>query len=130
MAKSNGGSKAAARSRRNLSKEREWRGVIAEQREGEESVRGFCRKRGLHETSFYFWRREIDLRDREAASGPKAGPMLAPVVVVEEPGDDSKDRASEPIEIILDGGTTVRVPADSTREHLVTVLSVLEQVGC
>ena len=53
--------------------------------------------------------------------------MLAPVVIVEGPGDNSRDGQSTPIEIVLGEGTTVRVPASFTREHLALVLSVLEE---
>jgi len=152
--------KAGGRLRRDGGKERKWRGIIDEQRGSGQSVRAFCRSRGLHETSFYYWRREIGLRDREAAGGQvppaaaentspvsgkrestKAGRrtsgLLAPVVFVDEPQDapgDAYDRvpcdAASAIEIVLDGSTTIRVPRHSTREQLAAVLDVLEQSRC
>ena len=118
------------RSGRNALKERKWRGLIAEQRRSGRTVRAFCRTRGLGESLFHYWRGQIELRDRARGDRPKAAPILTPVVVVDGPSDDSKGRASAAIEIVLKEGTTVRVPADSTREHLATVLSALERAGC
>ena len=98
MSKSRGKSKGtvAGRLRRDEVKEREWRKLLEEQRRGDESVRAFCRERQLREASFYRWRREIGLRDREVAGGQKKNksrPVLAPVVFVEEPcGSSAKSR--------------------------------------
>jgi len=145
MSKLRGKVKSVGRWGRDGAKEREWRELIAEQRRGGESVRAFCLSRRLHETSFYYWRREIELRDREAGSEQastatscrKTSPLLAPVVFVDEPRGDSarpRDvsaaRQSATIEIVLEGGTTVRVPPHSTPEQLGMVLSVLEQARC
>ena len=129
MSKSKGKGKVGVRTRRDGGKERKWRRIIDEQRRGGESVRAFCRSRRLHEASFYYWRREIGLRDREAGS-KQASPVLAPVVFVDEALDASTVGAAASIEIVLGGGTTVRVPSHSTREQLDMVLSVLEQARC
>jgi len=124
-------SEAGGRWRRDGNKERVWRERIAEQQRGEESVRAFCRKRGLREASFYRWRRVIRLRDREAGSRD-ATPVLAPVVVVDEPLSEAASRspAATSIEIVLGDGTTVRVPPGSTREQLLAVFAVLESTRC
>ena len=124
-------SEAGRRWRRDGEKERVWRKRIAEQQRGAESVRAFCRKRGLQEASFYRWRRVIRLRDREAGSRD-AMPVLAPVVVVDEPLGEAASRSPEAtsIEIVLGDGTTVRVPPGSTREQLDTIFAVLEPTRC
>lgn len=127
MSKSKG--KAGGRSRRDGGKEREWRALLERQRRSGESVRAFCRSRRLRETSFYYWRREIELRDREAGS-KQTPPVLAPVVFVDEPRDASTDRTVASIEIVLGDGMMVRVSPHSTREQLDMVLSVLEQARC
>lgn len=134
MSKSKG--TAGGRSRRDEGKERKWRTLLERQRRSGESVRAFCRKRQLRESSFYRWRREIGLRDREAGS-KQTSPVLAPVVFVDEPRgefgesrDASTDRTAASIEIVFDGGMMVRVPPHSTREQLDMVLSVLEQTRC
>lgn len=140
MSKLKGKVKAGGRARRDEGKERKWRTLLERQRRCGESVRAFCRKRQLRESSFYRWRREIGLRDREVASKQKketSPPVLASVVFVDEPrGDFGEPREaftnspSPSIEIVLGGGTTVRVPQHSTREQLDMVLSVLEQTRC
>jgi len=136
MSKLKGTGKSGGQSRRDEGKEREWREIIDGQRGSGESVRAFCRGRGVRESSFYRWRREIGLRDREAGS-KQTSPVLAPVVFVDEPRgefgesrDASTDRTAASIEIVFDGGMMVRVPPHSTREQLDMVLSVLEQTRC
>jgi len=119
--------------RRDVRKERRWRALLDQHRRSGQSVRAFCQSHKLHETSFYYWRRELALRDREAASGeaasqeavPRTSPALAPVVVIEELG-----APAAPIEIVRTDGVTIRVPADATREQLVLVLDALEQARC
>ena len=137
MAKSNGKGKVkvGGRARNRGGKEREWREIIDAQRRSGESVRAFCRDRGLYEASFYRWRREIRLRDRKVV-GQDVMHALAPVVVIDGPRDGPRDGAASSswvataIEILLRDGTTVRIPPDSTREQLDMVLSVLGQARC
>jgi len=126
---------ARGRARRDGDKERVWRERIAEQQRGGESVRAFCRERGLRETSFYYWRRQIRLRDREPAGNadtPGRSHGLAPVVLIDDPldGAAASTPAATAIEIVLGDGTTVRVPPGSTGEQLAAVLAVLEPARC
>ena len=51
---------------RNGEKERLWRDVLTRQAKAELTVREFCRREGLQESSFYFWKRTIAERDRES----------------------------------------------------------------
>ena len=142
------------RARRNGDKQRHWRTIVAEQQRGGGTVRDFCRERGINENSFYHWRKELRLRDRETDSDATPSPprhakgrppVMAPVVVIDEPADaatqHSQDAATQTpataattattaIEISLRDGTTVRVPPDSTREQLENVFAVLEPVRC
>jgi hypothetical protein len=49
---------------------RDWPALIAEQRDSTQSVRDFCRARGLSETYFYKQRREhLEQGSRSAAPG-------------------------------------------------------------
>jgi len=52
---------------RSAEKESYWRGHLECQLSSGESIRGFCRGRGLSEASFHFWRCEIGVRDCEAS---------------------------------------------------------------
>ena len=139
------------RLRRNGDKERAWRERIADQKRGGGTVRAFCRERGLNENSFYHWRREIRLRDRENTAVPSRRTVttsdasgrpakLAPVVVIDQPsaatldeersGAISSSQSSTAIEVVLGDGTTVWVPHGATRQQLATVLAVLESTRC
>jgi transposase-like protein len=103
-------------------KERAWRETIAEQQQSGQSARAFCRKKRLNESSFYYWRKQIRLRDRKAGGKKDRLPVFAPVVVVDEP--------AAAIEIVLGDGCTVRVPPHATHEQLDMVLAALESGRC
>jgi transposase-like protein len=123
---------------KSMSKERVWREAIADYQGSGVSVRAFCRGRQLNESSFYYWRKEI--RDREAECKSGVPPVLAPVVLVDDPPGEAASQLSTPqssatqpsavIEIVLDDGTTVRVPPGSTRTQLAVVFAVLEPTRC
>jgi len=126
------------RSRRSGEKERQWRKIVAEQQRDGGTVRGFCREREINENSFYHWRRELRLRDRENDDATPNRPnraggrtrRLAPVVVIDEPTNATGKHSQTTIEIELQDGTTVRVMPGVTREQLETVFSVLEPSRC
>ena len=82
-------SKFDGRARRDGGKQQRWRDAIAEQQLGGESVRDFCRQRGLPTSSFYHWRKKIGLMARSVQGKRKTLPVLAPVVVVDETIHDS-----------------------------------------
>ncbi len=62
-----GNRSAAAQKRwvRDSDKELYWRKTIADWKKSGLSIRAFCQKHDIVETSFYAWRREITIRDRE-----------------------------------------------------------------
>ena len=107
--------------RRNLKKEAFWRRAVAGQSRSGLSVKAWCRKQGLSESSFYWWRRE--LARRTAQTGQAA---FVPIRVTEEgPG-----RADQQIEIVLTDGRCVRVTGSVDRQALADVLDVLERRAC
>jgi hypothetical protein len=65
-------------SKRDADKERRWRGLIDEQKQIGQSVRGFCHEQGLKEASFYRWRQVIRQRDRETMQAEASTSALAP----------------------------------------------------
>jgi transposase-like protein len=111
---------------RKTSSEREqfWRRHIDQQRASRLSIRGYCQRHGLHEHSFYSWRRTIAERDRRgkpARAQPLAAPAFLPVAVVDGPA-----RLPDlPIEIRLVDGRRVRVRAGCNRALLADVLAIL-----
>ena len=48
-----------------------WEAVVQRWREGGQGVRAFCRAEGLRESAFYFWRRQLARRGRQAAMGKR-----------------------------------------------------------
>jgi hypothetical protein len=95
------------------------------------SVREFCDWQALSEASFYAWRRELAVRDREAPSrreSPVNGlatnvPEFLPVQVVAEAALDSG--AGRCLEVQLPTGVRLRVPTGFDRQTLCDVLAAL-----
>ena len=111
---------------RKTSSEREqfWRRHIEQQRASRLSIRGYCHRHGLHEHSFYSWRRAIAARDRRgkpAPPQPLAAPAFLPVAVVDGPPQPH----DSPIEIRLVDGRRVRIRAGCDRALLADVLAIL-----
>lgn len=111
-----------ARHERDQELERSWRRRLREHKQSGRTVRDFCRIHQLPESSFHFWRRNIEQRDRERVA--KRAPAFVPVTLVE-----AKPMAS-PIDIHLTGGRRVRVRPGCDRELLALVLAVLEARAC
>jgi transposase-like protein len=106
------------------------------------TVREFCHKSKLHESAFYFWRRELlrrDLARREAEQeqsqqAPSVGePAFVPVHVAQEIAAQPAGRPNGTeyrIEIELSDGRRVHVLAPVDRQALADVLAVLEAQAC
>jgi hypothetical protein len=108
---------------RSTEKECYWRGHVERQSSSGESIRGYCRGRGLSEASFHFWRRELAVRDREASG--KRGSGSAGLIAVEVIGGAS----SRPVlEIECPGGAVIRLREDVSVEILERVIRACQQV--
>jgi transposase len=129
----------AKRRRRDPAKEKLWRGIIRRHKESGLSVRAFCEGERIKDCNFFRWRRELSRRDRErttslpdsatkAPAEPRVSPVFLPVRVVD--ADCAPSRPASPIEIVLDGGLTVRVPPGFDPHTLNDVLAVLEGRSC
>jgi transposase-like protein len=75
-----------ARGQRDPALERQWRERVAQWRSSGLSVREFCGRQGLLETSFYHWRRELRARDAfahaKSSSQNTSRPKFVPVTVL------------------------------------------------
>jgi hypothetical protein len=129
---------------RDLGKEQLWRQAIRKRERSGLTIRAFCQREGLTESSYQFWRRELVKRDgvgRSSSRRRKAEkdrvkiqslPTFASVTV----GGASPDMArwsedgSMPIEIMLRGNVRVRVGRGVDLQLLDQVLSVVERRGC
>jgi hypothetical protein len=86
-----------------------WRQRIAQQEISGESIRAFCRGRGLQEHAFYGWRQRLR----------KQG---TPVALVET---KPAEQTVPPIELMLASGDRLRIPHDAATLKL--VLAVLRE---
>jgi len=75
---------------------------MAEVRSGGQSVREFCRERGLKENLFYSWRRELRMRDAEAAGKSGFVELVRPAAQRAWAGVSI--RVEEPVRIELERG--------------------------
>jgi transposase-like protein len=69
---------------RDLEREKFWRGTMSAWRSSGLSVREFCERRGLTETAFYFWRKELRRREGERPCRP-VSPTFVPVTLLATP---------------------------------------------
>jgi hypothetical protein len=125
--------------RRDPARKKLWRRAIRDQQRSGLSVHAFCAREGLKDGNFLRWRRELDRRDREkstavpnpateGATEPRVSSVFLPVRVVD--ADRVLTRPAPPIEIVLDGGPTVRVPTGFDPGTLGDVLAVLGGRRC
>lgn len=128
--------------RRDLGKERHWRRVLGQWRRSGLTGRDFCAERGLGESSFYAWRREIERRDREKRAErtrtsvtPASRPAFVKVTVdaaVPSAAVSSAASASaaSAIEVVVAGRRVLRVRAGFDAELLRQLVRVLEEPAC
>ena len=114
---------------RNSKLERTWRRHFKRQQRSGLTIRDYCFDRDLHESAFYFWRREIAARDRGSAASEVASsqsaPDFVPVTLTVAPV-----AATTPIDIHLASGHRLRVRAGCDRRLLAEVVAVLEGKSC
>jgi len=119
--------KGMRRGARDSKKEAFWRRVVEGRAEGGLSVRAWCRRHRVRETSFYWWRRALARRDAEArrpVSQRVGEARLVPVRVSVQDLTFLKE-PSGCLEIILPGARCIRVTAPVDRQALADVLEVL-----
>ena len=109
---------------RDLKLEQSWRRHFQRHRVGGLTVRQYCLEHHLTESAFYFWRRTIAERDRQAESERR--PTFVPVVMADPPTSTS----DTPIEIRLANGRRLRVRTGCDRALLADVVTLLEGRPC
>ncbi|WP_373650075.1 IS66 family insertion sequence element accessory protein TnpA [Schlesneria sp. DSM 10557] len=118
---------------RSREKESYWRSHWERQSSSGESIRGYCRRRGLSEATFHYWRRQLSSLDQELTVRRTTDPQvtrprgtgMAGLVVVKVI-DDSVPSAM--LEIACAGGLVVRLREDAGVEVLTRVLTACRQI--
>ena len=87
-----------------------WRQRIAQQESSGQSIRAYCRGRGLHEHAFFGWRQRLR----------KQGAPVKFALVETKPAETE---TALPIELMLASGDRLRIPQDAATLKL--VLAVL-----
>ena len=105
--------------RRDRKKEEFWRRRLEAQAGSGLSIRAWCRRHGVQESAFYWWRTRLAQRD---AAAP---PPFAPVHIVADTATEAVGR----IEIVLPGERRVHVIGRVERRTLAEVLAVLAEVS-
>lgn len=118
--------------RRDVEKEKYWRGVIREGARSGLSIREFCRQKRIREGQFYAWRRELKYRDEEhrGEKGARRKSLLPRGATFALVTEGSEGVESVGIELVLGDGRRVRIGKGVDRETLANVLAVLEQKRC
>jgi Transposase len=93
-----------------------WRQRIAQQQKGGQTVRAFCREHKLSEYSFYAWRRQL---------GSSIDKPIRFALVDTTSTSGTAQPSQAPIELFLNGGERLHIPADAATLQL--VLSALRQ---
>jgi hypothetical protein len=109
-----------ARFKRSKADDREqfWREQLRTQQCSGQGVREFCQAAGLSVPSFYWWRREVRIRDARRAASHR--PKFVPVRIT--PGS----APVSVIEVVLAGGRLIRVGSEFDAVHLRAVAAALE----
>ena len=137
---------------RSVEREGYWRGHMRGQGLSGESIRGYCRSRGISEPGFYYWKRELARRDsqrdsqrdsrrdsqrdsrrdsrrgadRASHGGTNGGDCVAFAEVRVAP----LALPVAAIEIVLAGSRRISVHPGFDEATLSRVLAVLEQSSC
>jgi len=98
-----------------------WREQVGLWRESGETISGFCRERGLTESAFHFWKRQLGVARKKTARGrptvDRSQPKLLPVSLA--------GSTSAPLVLEINGAT-LRISPGVDAALLRTVLASLE----
>jgi hypothetical protein len=147
-----------ARFEQSAERERFWRSMVDQQRQAGQSIRAFCREKGISEPSFYAWRRALKRRAAApstdaangahrtgagrvtgavsgagvAAEGSRGRLIPVEVVAARRRGEGAADgrQAKGPLEITTPGGFTLRFDRDTRPETVAYLLEVIGRCGC
>jgi transposase-like protein len=94
-----------------------WRRILAECARSGRSIRVFCRERQVEEHLFYRWRRVLE---EEVGAGRQ--PAGAPRFVLVSPQAEAGAEANSTLELLVERGWRLRIPAGADESTLRAVL--------
>ena len=97
-----------------------WLGVVADQASTGESTRAICERLGLNANTLNWWRWRLRQEESREFVGAPAAQFL-PVRLVGEPV-----ALEAPLEIVVSGGRTIRVPRGFPQQQLAEIVATLE----
>ncbi|MFL5342755.1 MAG: IS66 family insertion sequence element accessory protein TnpA [Gemmataceae bacterium] len=107
-------------------KEQHWRRLIERWQRSGFSAGAFCRRHRLALSSFYAWRRTLQLRDRQSHESQAPEPVTFLPVHVQH--DDAEPQP--PLDLVLADGRCLRIPHGFDPAHLRRVLLALGDSPC
>ena len=98
-----------------------WRRQISDWAQGGQTISGFCRERGLTESAFHLWKRQLGLKTSRRHTGRTkshaSAPRLVPITV------DTLSTSALTLEV---NGAVLRVESGVDEVLLRTVLNALK----
>jgi transposase len=104
-----------------VGREQFWREQLRRQESSGRGVREFCEGAGLSVPSFYWWRRQVRIRDARRGGDR---PRFVPVRLMPAPSVNAS------LEVVLGGGQSIRVGSGFDADHLRAVVAALEATPC
>ncbi len=99
-----------------------WQMVIETRKESGRSVAACCKKEGISEAAFYYWRKKLAVANsKQNKQGSRSSSAFIEVAMPK----------NNPValELVLSSGNTLRIGSRVDTKTLSGVLSVLRQVG-
>jgi transposase-like protein len=89
------------------------------------TVRVFCEREGVKESAFYFWRREVRHRDRQAMGGQTRSAAFVEVHAASLPAGIAAVEREAPLELVLADDRRLLIRAGCDGALLARVVAVL-----
>jgi transposase-like protein len=109
----------SAKKKNNIEQRHFWRRALEARRKSGLSIAAFCKKEGISETAYYYWRRKL-------AGGVLKAKEKSPSDFLEVVLPGSHNAA---LELVFSGGHRLRIHPGADQKTLSQVLSALRQAG-